>query len=158
MTKPSAYPPRFRSTSRGLPRRPDVGFGAGHRFSGKHLGAGAARGYHLEMHSGTAPSTALPESLRPLFWDCDFTMLDAAVQRDFIFGRVLASGPLDALRWLRRTYGDDMIRDWIIRHRGRQLSSHQLRFWETIIGLPAVDVRDWIAEPERRVWEGTLGR
>jgi len=68
------------------------------------------------------------------------------------------SGPLDAIRWLRRTYGDDMIRDWIIRHRGRQLSSQQVRFWETLIGLPADDVQQWLAEPTRRLWEGSLGQ
>jgi hypothetical protein len=50
-----------------------------------------------------------------------------------------------------------MIRDWIIRHRGRQLSSQQVRFWEAIIGLPAEDVQQWLAEPERRLWEGSLG-
>ncbi|MFM7289872.1 MAG: DUF6922 domain-containing protein [Planctomycetia bacterium] len=122
------------------------------------MGADAVRGYNFGMEVTGAVSKGLPEPLRPLFWDCDFAMLDAARQRAFIIGRVLASGPLDAIRWLRRTYGDDMIRDWIIRHRGRQLSSQQLRFWEAVIGLPAVDVRQWLAEPERRLWEGTLGR
>ncbi len=100
----------------------------------------------------------VPDFLRPLFWDCDFATLDAARQCNFVIGRVLASGPLDAIRWLRRTYGDDMIRDWIIRNRGRQLSSQQVRFWEAIIGLPAEDVQQWFAEPERRLWEGSLGR
>ncbi|MFM8634430.1 MAG: DUF6922 domain-containing protein [Planctomycetia bacterium] len=110
------------------------------------------------MEAVAGVSEGLPELLRPLFWDCDFTMLDASRQRDFVIGRVLASGPLDAIRWLRRTYGDDMIREWIIRHRGRLLSSQQVRFWETLIGLPAVDVQQWLAEPERRLWEGAIGQ
>jgi hypothetical protein len=110
------------------------------------------------MEAVAPVSAGLPESLRPLFWDCDFTALDVARQHDFVIGRVLASGPLDGIRWLRRQYGDDVIRDWIIRHSGRQLSSRQLRFWETVIGLPAVDVQLWLAEPERRLWEGSYGR
>ena len=110
------------------------------------------------MEAVAPVSAGLPESLRPLFWDCDFTMLDAAQQQDFVVGRVLASGPLDALRWLRRGYGDDTIREWIIRHQGRQLSSQQLRFWETVIGLPAAAVQQWLAEPERHLWEGAYGR
>ena len=121
------------------------------------LGGDAVRGYDEGMEVVARVSTSLPESLRPLFWDCDFATLDAARQCNFVIGRVLASGPLDAIRWLRRTCGDDMIRDWIIRHRGRQLSSQQVRFWETIIGLPAEDVQQWLAEPERRLWEGSLG-
>ena len=116
------------------------------------------RRYHGVMDAAAPMSEGLPEPLRPLFWDCDFSMLDAVRQRDFVIGRVLASGPLDAIRWLRRRYGDDALRDWIISHRGRQLSSQQVRFWETVIGLPAVDVQQWLAEPERRLWEGSLGR
>jgi hypothetical protein len=109
--------------------------------------------------SAAAPGPeGLPQPLRPLFWDCDFTALDAVGQQDFVIGRVLASGPLDAIRWLRRRYGDDRIRDWIIRHRGRQLSSQQVRFWDTLIGLPAGDVRQWLEEPERHLWEGSRGR
>jgi hypothetical protein len=84
-------------------------------------------------------------------------MLDVVRDRDFVIGRVLASGPLDAIRWLRRQYGDDVIRVWIIRHSGRQLSSRQLRFWETVIGLPAAAVQQWLAAPERRLWEGSYG-
>ncbi len=110
------------------------------------------------MEAVTPVSEGLPEPLRPLFWDCNFAVLDAVGQQDFVIGRVLASGPLDAIRWLRRRYGDDMIRDWIIRHRGRQLSSQQVRFWDAVIGLPAVDVRQWLEEPERHLWEGSLGR
>jgi hypothetical protein len=83
--------------------------------------------YQTDMEIVAPVSADLPESLRGLFWDCDFTMLDPTRQRDSIIGRVLASGPLDALRWLRRGYGDDLIREWIIRHRGRQLSSRQMR-------------------------------
>ena len=110
------------------------------------------------MEAVAPVSAGLPESLRPLFWDCDFAALDVVRQHDFVIGRVLASGPLDSIRWLRRQYGDDVIRDWIIRHSGRQLSSRQLRFWETVIGLPAVDVQQWLAEPDRRLWEGAYVR
>lgn len=47
-----------------------------------------------------------------------------------------------------------MIRDWIVRNEGRQLSGPQLRFWETVIGLPEDRVSAWLATPERRIWEG----
>jgi hypothetical protein len=61
---------------------------------------------------------------------------------------------MDAIRWARVEFGDDAIRNWIVRHEGRQLSSQQLRFWETVIGLPGDVVSAWIATPERRIWEG----
>ena len=71
-----------------------------------------------------------------------------------LIGRILSAGSLEAIRWARVRYGDDVIRDWIVRHEGRQLSGQQLRFWETVIGLPAGLVESWLAVPERRLWEG----
>lgn len=101
------------------------------------------------------PSAAsLPECLGPLFWDVEAAEVDAERDRDFLIGRILASGTLDAIRWARERYGDDTIREWIVRHRGRQLSGRQLRFWETVIGLPEGMVDAWQATPERRIWEG----
>jgi hypothetical protein len=47
----------------------------------------------------------------------------------------------------RRRRGDDAIREWIVRHEGRQLSGPQIRFRETVIGLPENRVARWL---ERR--------
>lgn len=97
----------------------------------------------------------LPESLRSLFWDCDFPALDELRDRDFVVGRVLVAGTWDTIRWARRFYGDPVIRDWIIRRRGRSLASPQLRLWEALLQLPAKDVAEWLASPERKTWEGS---
>jgi hypothetical protein len=95
----------------------------------------------------------LPEFLRPFFWDCDFKSLDRLRDGDFVIGRVLASGTWDAIQWLRREFGDTAIRDHILRHRGRALSSEQLRLWQVLVGLPDEAVSEWLASPERRIWE-----
>ena len=96
----------------------------------------------------------LPEVIHALFWDCDVAALDAGRDRDFVIGRILASGTWDAIGWARNAYGDASIRDWILRHRGRTLSSPQVRLWEVLLDLPAADVAEWLASPERRTWEG----
>ena len=96
----------------------------------------------------------LPECLRPLFWDCDFAALRGDRDVDFVIGRVLAAGSWDTIRWLRRTVGDAAIREHIVRHRGRALSSEQIRLWELLVGLPAEAVAEWLASPERKTWEG----
>lgn len=97
----------------------------------------------------------IPESLEPLFWDCEPAALDESVDRDFVVGRILASGTWDTIRWARQRYGDDVIRDWIVRHRGRSLTAPQVRLWELLVGLPAEDVAAWLQSPERRIWEGS---
>lgn len=96
----------------------------------------------------------LPTFLNALFWDVDPKGPDAEMHRDFVIGRILSAGTLESIRWARSHYGDDALREWIVRHEGRQLSGPQLRFWETVIGLPDESVNAWLATPERRIWEG----
>ena len=100
----------------------------------------------------------LPEMLRPLFWDCNFDRLDWLQDRDFVVGRVLVYGPWDAIGWLRGKVGDEGVRDWIVRHEGRQLSSQQIRFWELILDLPAELVAAWLRSEGRRIWDGRTRR
>jgi hypothetical protein len=95
----------------------------------------------------------LPDALTPFFWDCDFRALDGQRDADFVISRILASGTWDAIRWLRREYGDTQIRECIMQHRGRGLSSEQLRLWELLVGLPADAVNEWLSSVERRTWE-----
>jgi hypothetical protein len=103
--------------------------------------------------SPSSPHEGLPERLRSLFWDYDFAQLDWQRHRDFIIGRLLEVGPWDAICWLRREVGDDALRAWIERHRGRPLRSEQLRFWQLILDLPAETVDTWLHSPERKIWE-----
>ena len=86
----------------------------------------------------------------------DSGAIDLDAHRSFLIGRILSAGPLESIRWARQTYGDDVIREWIVVHEGRQLSSPQIRLLETLIGLPAEAVAAWLAVPERRIWEGRV--
>ena len=95
----------------------------------------------------------LPELLRPLFWDCEFGRLTLPRYPDFIAGRVLSSGGWDQIRWLRQAIGDDGIRDYLRRTRGRALDRRRIRFWEVVLRLPHEEVSDWLAAPGRQVWD-----
>jgi hypothetical protein len=99
-------------------------------------------------------SSRLPQRLRPLFWDHRFARLTWEADADLITSRILAVGDWTAVRWLRRSLGDDGLRTWLERRRGAGLSSRQLRFWELVLGLSHAQVNDWLADPGRQVWEG----
>lgn len=101
---------------------------------------------------------AIPETLRPLFWDCDFDALQWGEHHDFIVRRILVDGPWEAVRWLRSQLGDAELRAWIERHEGRPLSPQQLRFWQVILDLPAQMVDAWLQSPERRIWKERVRR
>ena len=96
--------------------------------------------------------------LRPLFWDSDFDRLTWQEHRDFVVRRVLSSGPWKAVCWLRARLGDAALRQWIERHRGRGLSSRQLRFWQLVLDLPSTLVDGWLESEGRRIWEGRTAR
>ena len=66
----------------------------------------------------------LPVLLQPLFWDYDSKILTWEEDRDLIIARVLASGTWEVITWLRSCLGDQALREWIARHRGRGLSPH----------------------------------
>jgi hypothetical protein len=107
-------------------------------------------------HPGQTPD--LPERMRPLFWDHDFSALTWDADRDLLIARVLVAGDWEATRWLRRELGDGALRAWILERRGRGLSPRQLRFWELILRLPHRQVNSWLAEPGRQIWESRAAR
>ncbi|MEW6750463.1 MAG: hypothetical protein AB1505_05730 [Candidatus Latescibacterota bacterium] len=96
---------------------------------------------------------ALPERLRPLFWDVPFEALTWPRDRDFVVGRVLAQGTWDDIRWLRARVRDEGLSAWILTHAGRGLSPQQLRFWELLLDLPQEQVNAWLADEGRQAWE-----
>lgn len=71
---------------------------------------------------------------------------------DFIVGRFLREGGWEAMMWLRRDVGDDRIRLWLERHRGRGLAPRRLRFWERVLDLPSDRVDAWVAEARAGTW------
>lgn len=96
--------------------------------------------------------TELPEFLRPFFWDLDFSGLAWQTDRDLIVRRILQAGNWPAVSWLRATWGDERLRDWLQAHAGGSLSPRQLRYWELVLNLPAKEVDGWIAQVNNSPW------
>ena len=96
--------------------------------------------------------SGLPEQLRPFFWDYTFSQLSITKDRDLIIRRILADGSWDAVGWLRKTLGDQVLREWLIVHRGRGLTARQLRFWGLLYELPARQVNQWVKTAKAGVW------
>lgn len=94
----------------------------------------------------------LPDAAKALFWDVDPGELRWGQHREFIIGRILASGPWDVVQWLRKAEGDDAVRSWIERHEGRGLSPKQLRFWELILGISPERVDPWVERERNGIW------
>ncbi|MBN2496326.1 MAG: hypothetical protein JXR96_17160 [Deltaproteobacteria bacterium] len=99
----------------------------------------------------------LPRHVADLFWDVDPRRISLERDLDFVLGRVLSSGGLRSIQWLRARVGDDAIRSYLERTRGRKLGARQLRFWELVLDLARPVVDDWLGDEARRVWERRAG-
>ena len=89
----------------------------------------------------------LPESLRPLFAEREWTSLALARDARIVAARVLVSGTWEDITWLRRRLGDEEVSRLIVDGEGLGLSAKQLRFWELIFDLPSRLVDEWGARP-----------
>ena len=98
--------------------------------------------------------TPLPDLLRSLFWDYSFDDLRWPTHRDFVIGRVLQSGGMAAIEWLRNAVPDRQLADWIGQRNGRGLDARQLCFWQVALRLPAASVDRWVTRTREGAWDG----
>ncbi len=98
-------------------------------------------------------SERLPAFLKKLFWQYDFGQLRWPTHCDVIIRQVLTEGDRESINWLRERESDDELRKWIISRRARQLSLRDLRFWQFMLDISEPLVKEWLADPERQVWD-----
>lgn len=95
----------------------------------------------------------LPEFLKPLFWDVVFGELEWGKDRNLVVRRILQSGNWEAVRWLRKYWGDTAISAWIEAHHGSRLNPRQLRYWQVVLEMPARTVDEWVSQARGTLWE-----
>jgi len=66
--------------------------------------------------------------VKNLFWDIKKESVDIQKHSLFIIKRVLDYGDISSLKWLRRTYSEDLIKQVV--HRKRGLHPKTINFWE----------------------------
>ena len=79
----------------------------------------------------------VPGDHAQILWDVDEASISLDGHAEFLITRVLASGSLAQVDWLRRHYGDKRIRDALVAPGGvRHLSARDVQFWFLILGIP----------------------
>lgn len=85
---------------------------------------------------GSANSTTkIPEQFRPLFWDVKFENIHMDTHARFIIERLLEYGTWEGILFLRGIYGDERIRDYILKRGYKVLSKKTLNFWKYLLHL-----------------------
>ena len=91
----------------------------------------------------------LPELVRPLFWSYHFDEIRLPGSQDLVMLHVLTNGSTEQRNWLRRRFGDDGIRRWIVNHQGKGLTVRQMLPW-----VGEKTARRWqSANPGALIWE-----
>jgi hypothetical protein len=94
----------------------------------------------------------LPGSLRELFWDYDADGLSWERSKHTIVLRLLQSGGMDAVMWVRSRMTDEELRDFLVRRQGRGVEPRRLRFWGLVLDLPRDQVDSWVATARANPW------
>lgn len=77
----------------------------------------------------------VPKQFHEVFWEVDPEQLDTEKNPEYIMERILEYGTLEGVRWVRKTIGDEKIKEFITGRARRSLSSKTLNFWQKILKL-----------------------
>ncbi|MEW5799308.1 MAG: hypothetical protein AB1728_09900 [Bacteroidota bacterium] len=72
---------------------------------------------------------------RSLFWDVDPEKIDLERNANYVIERFLEYGTLEGVRWLRKLYGDERIKHYILQRGYKTLSNKTLNFWKLLLNL-----------------------
>jgi len=99
-------------------------------------------------------SSQIPEFLFPFFWEHEPKTIHIVRHADFIMGRIMERGTLEAIRWLRRTYSKDQLISFLEKRGNRTLPPRELNYWALISGISREKRANWVRESRERnhVW------
>ncbi len=95
----------------------------------------------------------LLDFLKPIFWEYDFDELSLEKDKELILSKILRDGDFKAIKWLYKTMGEGAIKEWILKTRGRGLSTRQLGFWAIVLSIPPSLIRSWNRSLPREIWD-----
>jgi hypothetical protein len=94
---------------------------------------------HLSKLSYNRHMTQLPQEFYRYFWDTDPTRINSQTNQAYITQRLLEWGDTTAWRWLRHTYGTDVLTRTV--KNSRQISPKTAQFFSLIYDIPQEDIR-----------------
>ena len=83
----------------------------------------------------------LPKYLQKYFWDVEFKILDKKEDSFFIIERLLEFGDWQSIRWLRRIFSKEEIKEVI--KKSRALSVRTCNLWSAVYKIPKNQILCW---------------
>ncbi len=80
----------------------------------------------------------IPKSLHRFFWDVDVKKLDPENKPYFVISRLLDKGDVEAVKWVRKKYANNLIIETFTRL--RDFNPKVATFWSLFLKIPVKDV------------------
>ncbi len=77
----------------------------------------------------------IPKEWHKYFWEVDSADVDLDEDAPYVIGRVLEYGNFEAVRKLRRHYGDSRLKEFLLSTNSRVLGKPTMRYWQVILNL-----------------------
>lgn len=78
---------------------------------------------------------SLPPFLVRLLWDVDPAKVDLERDKRLVFERVMSRGTWEAMRWLRATYTEAELADFVRKEGLRRLTPRDRAYWALVCGV-----------------------
>jgi hypothetical protein len=82
--------------------------------------------------------TSLPKFLHRYFWDVDAAKLNPQKRSQYVIQRLLEMGDVQAIRWLRKNFSDEQIKETLKKRRG--FSPKTSYFWTSYFHLSPKEI------------------
>jgi hypothetical protein len=92
----------------------------------------------------------IPDAVQALFWDVDPTTVQLPDHADYVIERVMSRGTWDAMRWLRATFDNTVLVDFL-RRKGQRLAPRERAYWQLVTGVGG----EQVTGGGRPAWAGT---
>jgi len=77
--------------------------------------------------------SCIPKEFKKYFWDCDFNKLDFIKNKNFILGKLLLFGDLDAIMFVLKNYERIEVSSFIDKKGAVILDKVSFNFWGKIV-------------------------
>jgi hypothetical protein len=77
----------------------------------------------------------VPEDVVRLLWDVDVARFDLERDRALVIERVMGRGTWEAMKWLRRSYPNAVLAEFVRSRGPRVLAPRDLAYWALMCGV-----------------------
>lgn len=108
--------------------------------------------YNVGMNELSEAAKKVDFPYRPaLFWDADPADIDPEKHAPFIIARIFARGSIDDVRWAKRTYGEEKLKQVVINN--RTLDNKSQNFWCQYFQIdPQLCIRNRLSKIQSPFW------